>query len=245
MNCKASVLLIATTVAVALTQSATAADLPVARPAYQTPAVVPVAPFSWSGCYVGLNVGGASDRHKYVTNNVDPLFTPAGLDAGSHTATGVIAGGQAGCDYQGGPVVVGFEGLFDWADLSRGHFVPQAGVTLGTRARWLGIATGRIGYSFDRALLYVKGGGAFINETESVTAGGVTTDDGGRTRTGWTAGVGLEYAWAPNWSSKLEYNYMDFGNKGTTTCILGVCGPTVVNDKQTLHSILLGVNYRF
>jgi outer membrane immunogenic protein len=244
MNCKAPVLLIATTVAVALTQSATAADLPVARPAYQAPAVVPVALFSWSGCYVGVNVGGASDKHKYVTNGEDPS-TPAGQDGGSHTASGVIAGGQAGCDYQGGPVVVGVEGLFDWADLHRSHVVAGAPVTLSTRSRWLATATARIGYAFDRVLLYVKGGGAFINELEGGIMSGVSFEDAGRTHTGWTAGGGLEYAWAPNWSAKVEYNYMDFGNKATTGCSLGVCGPTGISDKQTLHAILLGLNYRF
>lgn len=242
MNCKAYGFLVASTFAVVLSHQAIAADLPAARPDYRAPAVVPAPVFSWTGCYLGANVGGASDRHKYTTNAFAGV---AGQDAGSHTATAFIAGGQVGCNYQTGPLVVGVEGMFDWADLNRSHFVPAAGVTLGTDTQWLATATGRVGYAFDRVLVYAKGGGAWIQETQSVTVGALNTNDGGRTRAGWTAGGGWEYAFADNWSVKIEYNYMDFGTKGTTTCTLGVCAATGVNDKETLHAVFLGLNFRF
>ena len=64
--------------------------------------------------------------------------------------------------------------------------------------------------------MYVKGGGAWIDVKESITGFGLA-DDGGRVRTGSTARKGWEYAFAPNWSVKLEYNYMDFGTKATNS----------------------------
>ena len=109
MRCKTSGWLVGTAIAVGWPQSATAADLP-ARPEYQRPAVVMPPPgFSWTGCYVGLHIGGASDRHRYVTN---VSSGSPGHDAGSHTPATVTAGGQGGCDYQLGPLVVGVE---EWA----------------------------------------------------------------------------------------------------------------------------------
>jgi outer membrane immunogenic protein len=244
MRGKISALFIGTATAVGLIQGAMAADLPV-RPVYQRPAVIPVG-FSWTGCYIGLNIGGASDRHRYVTNGLDPAF-PAGEDAGRHTPTNVTAGGQAGCDYQLGPVVVGFEGMADWADLNDSHFVQASGfgATLSSHVHWFATATGRIGYAIDRSLIYLKGGGAWIDRKESIAIAGVTVDDGGSTRTGWTAGAGWEFSFMPNWSAKIEYNYMDFGSTATKVCVSGTCAPSGLNDKEFIHSVLLGVNYRF
>jgi outer membrane immunogenic protein len=241
---KKSASVIAAAIAIGLTQVAIAADLPT-RPVYKQAEIVPIG-FSWTGCYVGLNLGGASDRHRYVTNGLDPTIT-AGEDAGRHTAATVTAGGQAGCDYQLGPMVVGFEGMADWADLNDSHFVqaPGVGVTLSSHTKWFATATGRIGYAIDRSLIYVKGGGAWIDLKESVAATGVTVDDGGRTRTGWTAGAGWEFSFMPNWSAKIEYNYMDFGSTATKVCASGACTPSGLNDKEYIHSVLLGVNYRF
>jgi outer membrane immunogenic protein len=210
-----------------------AADMPV-----KAPPRVAAQSFSWTGCYVGVNAGGAWARNSYSSI--------PGIAVGSHTADGVAAGGQIGCNYQAGPWVWGVEGMFDWADLDGSHTLTVIpAVTSTTNVDWFATATGRIGYAvFDRTLFYVKGGGAWIRQTESLTALGVTLNDGGHTRGGWTVGAGLEYAFAGPWSAKLEYNYMDFGNRGTSVCGV-ICVPTGLNDREHVHAVLVGLNYRF
>jgi outer membrane immunogenic protein len=101
--------------------------------------------------------------------------------------------------------------------------------------------TGRVGLAFDRWLVYGKGGVAWSGDRYSTNRytfpGSVEISD---TRWGWTAGAGVEYAFAPQWSAKLEYNFMDFGTRtysfapGTTTDI-----------DQQIHAVKLGVNYKF
>jgi outer membrane immunogenic protein len=237
-----TITLLAATAFALLSAPMLAADIP-ARTEYRAPAMVATPAFTWTGCYVGANVGGAFARDKYVTNSAG-IFVP-GVSLGSHNSSGVMAGGQLGCNYQTGALVFGVEGMFDWINLNGSNLIPATLVSLTSKTSWLGTATGRVGYAFDRSLLYVKGGGAWINEKQGVTALGLTIDDGGHTRSGWTLGTGWEYAFAPNWSAKVEYNYMDFGNRGTTACLLGVCGATGISNKETIHSVLIGVNYRF
>lgn len=88
-------------------------------------------------------------------------------------------------------------------------------------------------------LFYAKGGAAWANDeflySRAGFAGGV-----GETRTGWTVGAGVEVGFAPNWSAKLEYNYMDFGNDRASF------GPTdAFNIDQQMHVVKAGINYRF
>ncbi len=121
-----------------------------------------------------------------------------------------------------------------------------AGNALHTDTNWLANVTGRIGYAiFDRNLLYVKGGGAWIDQSNSVTAAGTVFNTGDYTRSGWTVGAGWEYAFAPNWSAKIEYNYMDFGSKSPTFISAGGAAVTNVNVDQTAHLALFGINYKF
>jgi outer membrane immunogenic protein len=156
----------------------------------------------------------------------------------------VTGGGQVGCDYQFGLAVFGVEGTGEWADSNGSHFVSAANATLASHARWYAMATGRIGLALDRSLIYVNGGGAWIDVKESIVVSGTGVDDGGSTHQGWTVGAGWEFSFMPNWSAKLEYNYLDFTS--TAACSPIVCGAaSAVNDKETIHSVLLGVNYRF
>ena len=226
------VALLLASVSVGAVQSAVAADLPARGPVYKA-APAPMA-FSWTGCYVGGNVGGV-----WIDND---WTTAGGVGAGGHTASGVTAGGQVGCNYQTGPWVFGVEGMFNWADVDGSHVSP-AGLAQSTNTNWLANATARVGYAFDRSLLYVKGGGAWIDQSNSATVGGVLFDSGDHTRSGWTVGAGWEYAFAPNWSAKIEYNYMDFGNKSPSFCSGAAC--TTFNIDQTAQVALFGVNYRF
>lgn len=222
------------------TGSALAADIPVKAPVYKAP---PVVLYNWTGCYVGGNVGGGW-MHKNWS------FVDGGVrfDEGSHSASGVIAGGQAGCDYQTGPWVIGAEGKFDWTNLKGNNLnalTPIIDDT--TKVRWLTTATGRIGYTWDRVLVYAKGGGAWVNDNYKsfFVATGGDTGSAKITVSGWTVGGGVEYAFASNWSAKIEYGYLDFGKHSAFLCNRNGCASVPTDFKQHAHTALLGINYRF
>jgi outer membrane immunogenic protein len=217
---------------------AVAADLPVKAPVRT---VVPTV-HTWTGCYIGGNVGVGWGRENWGFR--DP---PNIVDFGSHNLNGAIAGGQVGCDFQAGPTVFGVEGMFDWTNIKGSHsFVTQFQEDMTTRIHWLATATGRVGYSFDRALLYVKGGGAWVRDRHDHSSPAVAPFGGTAsvTRSGWTVGGGLEYAITANWSVKAEYSYVDFGTRTTTICNPNPC--TFQFDiRQNIQWVLLGLNYRF
>ncbi len=98
---------------------------------------------------------------------------------------------------------------------------------------WYSTLTGRVGYAVDNWLWYVKGGAAWADVDYSI--GGVKLGD---TRTGWTVGGGLEYGLTPNWSAKLEYNFLDFGSDN-------IAAPIGVKADTQAHLFKAGLNYRF
>jgi outer membrane immunogenic protein len=209
----------------------------------------PVALYNWSGCHIGANLGGAFS---------DDTSTNRLGSSASHNSSGFVGGGQVGCDYQFAPAwVVGAEGRAAWASLkeSNASHVTNliTGITrpsqFGVRNDALAAATARLGYSFvDRWLGYVKGGAAWTNEKVDdayTTARGIAVDPStSSTRTGWTVGTGVEWAFARNWSAVLEYDYYDFGSKGLTLTDPNAT-VTVSSFKDTIHTVTVGVNYHF
>jgi outer membrane immunogenic protein len=142
-----------------------AADLPARAPAYsKAPAIVEAA-YDWSGFYAGINGGGA-------TSSIDWNADGFG-DEGSHKATGGTVGGQIGYRWQMSSVVFGLEAQGNWADFSGSNTSLQfAGTTNQTKIDAFGLFTGQIGYAWDRALFYVKGGAAVTdNKYTSITTG--------------------------------------------------------------------------
>ena len=137
---------------------------------------------------LGVPRKGAA-RITGITGNTDP--------------SGFLGGAQIGFNWQTGAFVFGIEGDWSWTNADGSIASP---VALTTEHNWYGTATARVGYAVDNWLWYVKGGAAWLDA--DYTIGGVTFSD---TRTGWTVGTGIEWALGPNWSAKLEYNYMDFG----------------------------------
>jgi outer membrane immunogenic protein len=239
------ILIGATILALTAAPPSFAADLAVKAP----PMLSMVAPFSWTGCHIGGHVGGAF---------TEDTATNALGDSRSHNSSGFVGGGQIGCDYQFAPGwVVGVEGRAAWAslkgssagtvrNLATGVIVP-AQVTVTND--FLASATARLGYSFaDRWLLYVKGGAAWTNEKVDfafVTTRGIAVDPStSTTRTGWTVGSGVEWAFAPNWSTTLEYDYYDFGSKGLTLTDPNAT-VTISSFKDTIHAVTVGANYHF
>jgi outer membrane immunogenic protein len=115
-----------------------------------------------------------------------------------------------------------------------------------TTIPWLATVTGRIGLTAaPTVLLYAKGGGAWVRDEFSLTAGGVTVANADTTPSGWTVGGGVEWAFAGNWSAFAEYNYLDFGTPGVTFTSATGGATFPVDIKQTINSVMVGVNYRF
>jgi outer membrane immunogenic protein len=217
--------------------TAMAAD--VGRPVYKAPpaGALPVT-YDWTGFYVGGHVG-----YGWADKGWRDAF---GFGTISHNADGFLGGGQAGFNYQVGQFVFGAEGDFTWTGIDGGTsrtFGLAAPVTANFNAEvdWTATLTARAGIAFDRVLVYAKGGAAWAHDRYNTNfyafPGTVERSD---TRLGWTAGAGVEYAFAPNWSTKLEYNYMDFG----TRAVSFAPGTTTDIDQQ-IHAVKFGINYKF
>jgi outer membrane immunogenic protein len=234
-------LLLASAAAVALCVPAMAADMPTKGPVYKA---APAPMFSWSGCYVGAQLGGGWGKKEWT----DPGI--GGVLFSSHHVDGFVGGGGIGCDWQNGQWVFGLQADGNWADL-KGHSIDSLSggtITDHTRVDALGTATARIGYAWDRSLFYGKGGYAWAHDKYHaiVNATGAEFYHASDTRSGWTLGVGYEVSFAPNWSWKIEYNYMDFGRDRSNFVggtFLGGVAPFDI--QQTVQTVMVGVNYRF
>jgi outer membrane immunogenic protein len=227
--------LLATVALVALgaTVPALAADLP-ARNYTKAPAYV--APlYNWTGFYVGGHIGGAFNNQSDF----------GGLSTGNNDNGRFLGGLQVGGDYQFAPNwVIGGEFQYSWLASSNSSIIFPGGFIYTNNQRGLGSVTGRIGYSFGPALLYVKGGYAFADNSESLVSGGVPVAFAltGDRRNGFTVGAGLEYLFAQNWSAKLEYQFYGFDNSSFTVPVaLAPFGNFRTDD----HVVKVGLNYRF
>ena len=190
--------------------SAIAADMPVKAPIASPPAV-----YSWTGCYGGAHIGGLW-AHKDWTRQFPDVVTPLG----GHDASSWLGGLQAGCDYQFvNRFVLGMQGDFAWTDATGSHFDVVDGTNDQTRIRSLGTLTVRLGYSWNRWLGYVKGGGAWEADRYDrflVAVPAALVGSARETRGGWTLGFGGEYAFNNLVSAFAEYNYYDFGTRTLT-----------------------------
>ena len=229
-------ILAAAALAVGAAAPAVAADLPARAPAPYTkaPAMVQAA-YDWSGFYIGINGGGA-------TGNVDWNADGFG-DEGSHNATGGTVGGQVGYRWQMSSWVFGLEAQGNWADFKGSNvsniFAPNQNQT---KIDSFGLFTGQIGYAWDRALIYVKGGAAVTDNKYSIFSapGGFLLDNTNETRWGATVGVGIEYAFAPSWSLGFEYDHLFMGNNGVNDGFL-----IVDHIKEDVDLFTARVNYKF
>jgi outer membrane immunogenic protein len=216
--------------------SAQAADLPQARrPAAVAPVAYAPPVYNWSGFYIGGNLGAGFADSSWT----DP-FTGA---HNTFNKAGFIGGGQVGANWQINAMVLGIEGDFDWTGL-KGSGHDSVGNTINTNTQWTSTVTGRVGAAFDRLLVYGKGGVAFAHDNDSLNDIFGNTASASVTRTGWTAGAGLEYAFAPNWSAKIEYDYLGFGSE---TVNLPTAGFSTYSTSASLNvqEVKAGINFKF
>ncbi|MGP0090263.1 MAG: outer membrane protein [Xanthobacteraceae bacterium] len=233
-------ILLSTATSLAVAAGAWAADLP-------APAPVPInAPLTWTGCYVGGNVGGGwTDTSASATS---------GNNYGSNGA-GIVGGGQVGCDYQVGAFVFGVQGLLDGTELASAT-PPTSGaqpLTNSSTIPWLATLTGRIGFAVvpSWTLIYTKGGGAWVrdNISTAVSANGAPFASTSYTASGWTVGGGIEYMFMTHLSIFLEYDYIGLAaNTATYTVLPGNVGAGTtfpINVAQKVQMAILGVSFRF
>jgi outer membrane immunogenic protein len=215
-----------------------AADLP-QRPAYKATPLMMAPPPTWTGCYIGGNVG-AGWSHTNVNDEV------LGAPIAELSATAVVGGGQIGCDYQfAGNWVIGVQGMFDGSDLKADTTsAALAPLTLHGSIPWFATATARLGYAVvPNWLVYAKGGGAWTHTDSSlfVTGTGTVIDSVGFDQSGWTAGGGAEWMFAPNWSVFAEYDYLGFRDKTVSFPNSNNIGTV----HQNVQVALIGVNFHF
>ena len=217
-----------------------AADMPVPQAAPVPPPVYFPGYYNWSGIYLGVNGG-----YGFGQSN----WTNASVSTGSFNTNGFLVGGTLGANYQTGSYLVGFEGDIDWSSVQGSSSAAAcvalgaaAGTTCQTKSPWLGTARARVGYAFDRLLVFGTGGGAFSGLQAILNPGGSISP--GPSQLGWTAGSGVEYAFTDAVSAKVEYLFV---NLGTVACPIATgCGPFALHSFTFTESLVrAGVNYRF
>jgi len=235
-------ILLGTLAAVVLAPTAAlAADMPLKAP-------VPVAIYDWTGFYIGVSGGGSlgTSDHVDIATGVS--------DAAGYNVKGGLAGGTLGYNWQMSSFVIGFEGDASWVGEhgSNPDLGPIGLTLLGpdgqpafnsfTRETWVATARARFGYAVNNLLFYGTGGYAVagveagVKDSTNVLLASTTS-----TRNGWTAGGGLEWGFAPNWSAKFEWLYMKFNSASFNTAVAE--GPrTVPLDDNVVR---VGINYRF
>jgi outer membrane immunogenic protein len=212
-------------VALVAAAPASAADLPRAMP-YKAPAYV--TSYNWTGFYVGMHAG-------YGWSSSD------GFDA-----SGGFIGGQAGYNWQpmGSPWVFGIEVDSAWADMGRSStvFVPAGLLSVSSNINYQGSLRGRVGYAFDRTMIYATGGLGWMNNEVKVNAAlgpFLVGASDSQMHIGGVVGAGVEHAIAPNWSVKGEYLYSMYGSER----YFGGFGGGFSGDIDT-HTLKVGLNYQ-
>jgi outer membrane immunogenic protein len=238
--------------------SAGAADLgrfpPPAR--FYPPPAAAVRVYNWTGCYLGAQFGGA-----FSNDHVDGVFPTGPGTTGPLNQnlgpTGVLIGGQGGCDLQfARNWVIGGQIDGDWTNLNSSVGLNAGSSSHGTfnvKTNSIATATGRIGYAvnFDTiaGLFYLKGGAAFLGNDTSNFIGHIPGSNfnfsaPSESRWGWTIGLGTEWAIFENWSIFGEWDYMNFGTNNVTFTDPAF-GSSQVSIKQNINELKLGINYRF
>jgi outer membrane immunogenic protein len=230
-----------------------------------------VAPFSWTGMYVGLNAGyGWGKNSASLAPSGDPAsqafwnpaFAAGAAPSGfSIDQDGFIGGGQIGYNWQSGTLVYGVEadiqgGSVDGSDAIATNvapFVPGA-FSSSQKLEWLGTIRGRLGLAADKLLVYVTGGFAYGSINHGLNFAFAASNDfhsigTSNTETGWTLGGGAEWAFANNWTLKAEYLYVDLGDTTLTSTPAGRAAnlATTLTERfeNQYHIVRAGINYKF
>ncbi|PRD43390.1 porin family protein [Phyllobacterium phragmitis] len=200
----------------------------------QEPAPVYMPPvFSWSGAYIGAQVGYGWGKSEGDTADFSAELKPDGF----------LGGIYGGYNWEVSPsVVLGIDADINYADLQEESDFFNGGTYLFTgesKLRWEGAVRARAGYAVDRFLPYIAGGVAFGEVEHNANFEGLSILDDKKTQTGWTLGAGVDYAATDNLILRLEYRYTDLGDEDYDL------GGNDYNVDFKSHDIRLGVAYKF
>lgn len=236
-------------IAFGMAAPAMAADMAVKAP---PPPPAPI--FSWTGFYLGGNIGGAWANNDWRDN----LF----LTNFDNNRGVFIGGGQLGGNYQIGQFVIGGEWDFDWAANNNnniGVIVPGVGnIAVTSNDRWITTVAARFGWAINHWLIYGKAGGGWVGNNNftvtnlttgaSFTCGTFNNFNCNNSTGGWLVGAGFEYAVTNNWTVKLEYDYLGLENR---TFVVPAGAPFLAGDTFTsnhnrnVQMVKVGFNYLF
>ena len=223
--------------------SAQAADMAAKAPYYKAPVAMV---YDWTGFYFGVNAGVGQGR------NPETLLYPAAgtLNTIYVQPQGGFGGGQVGYNWQSnstflGPLVIGVEADIQGGDMSDGRNalfgVGASQVGINQKIDWFATARGRIGLARGPAFGYVTAGYAYANVKTSITETGIGSLTGERGESGWVVGSGVEASLGGNWTGKIEYLYMDLGNR-SDIFVLG--SPQALRSELHQNIFRAGLNYR-
>ena len=237
-----------------MTGIANAADL--GRPPPPPPPIPAYIPFSWTGFYIGGNLGAAWTPRGDFTDSLGNTFS-----GGVSQSTVFTGGGQIGANYQINYwLVVGVEATFDWMsdhnNKSDAIAIPPNGgnvFQVSVNDRWITTVAARVGVvAAENALFYAKGGAGWVGANDftlaNVTTGSSISGSNSNSNSGWLVGAGVEYAFAPNWTAKVEYDFLGLTNTSFTVPA-GVAGfpngDTITTSNRDLQMLTVGFNYLF
>ncbi len=242
----------AASLSVVAVSGAFAADLPPAPspPPPRAPAAyIPAPVFSWTGFYIGGNLGFGWNQGGVN----DTLF---GLNYGNPSGNGVfIGGGQIGANYQISSFIIGAEANFDWAANNSNSFpgvaTPLGTIRVSSNDRWITTLAARFGWAIDHLLIYGKAGGAWVGAGNfaitNVGTGASVAISSNNNNSGWLVGAGAEYAITNHWTTKLEYDYIGVSNASYTVPAGApfLAGDTFSSSGRSIQMLTAGVNYLF
>ena len=252
--------------------TASAADLPARTYTKAAPVVAPV--YNWTGFYIGGNVGGIWQDNSGTTNFIQDTSLPTNPKNDSVSNGAVFGGVHAGYNWQVTRWVLGVEADWDWTDV-RNSFCRQTDsksapcadnnrgfLTYSEKTEWLASVRGRLGFAWDRVMLYATGGAAWGDVKTSINA---NCSDGcgdssskinqtvnfSDTRTGWVAGAGIEAMLTPNWLLRAEYLHYDLGSANYAAVLPSDIGPLDTPQTATrsrsfqYDTVRVGLSYKF
>jgi outer membrane immunogenic protein len=235
--------------ALAFALSACAASAAMAADMAPPALMQPPAPYNWSGLYIGGNLGAAWTEGTF-SDPIGNTFNESGASAAQF-----VGGGQVGANYEfWGGTVLGVEADFDWlanTNNTSNAIVDTFGNTdsLTANNRWLTTVTGRLGYAFDRVLVYGKGGGAWVGSSApTITINGIPFSTNVNSNWGWTAGFGVEWAFAGTWSVRAEYDYIGLNGQSFTVPATApglIAGDVFTGSNRNIQLLTAGINYKF
>ena len=209
--------------------------------------------YSWTGFYIGGHAGGAWDNRDV---GLFDTISSEKIGIGKTKASGFLGGGQIGLDYQFAPNwVIGIEADVSGADLKNTAFNGSGSGNINTSSvqhdntiDLFGTVRGRVGYASNNWLLFGSGGFAWANEKVTRTqlegtyhqATPGTAEKASNTGKGWTAGGGLEWGFAQNWTARVEYLHVELGAESFLFPLAHVRNDA----KVTMEIARFGVNYR-